>query len=293
VGGKVDTLRLASKCRYEITNLFIVPPILLSLSEQPPSLFNFRHKIIEIFSAAAPLPQSLFPKIAKMFPSARLRQAWGMTESAVCLTTIPYTGPSLLHSAGILFPSIQLVLVDPETLESVPAIETGEVWVRSPSITMGYHGNKEATWETFDVLHDGSGWMRTGDEASFEIEHGKYWIVIKDRLKELIKVLGNQVAPAELESILLGHGSVADVCVVGKPHDKAGEVPWAFVVAKHANEGLGEELLKWVEEKVVRYKRLGGITFVDKIETNASGKILRRVYRDRFKREEAKLKAKL
>jgi acyl-coenzyme A synthetase/AMP-(fatty) acid ligase len=105
--------------------------------------------------------------------------------------------------------------------------------------------------------------------------------------------LGNQVAPAELESILLGHGSVADVCVVGKPHDKAGEVPWAFVVVKHANEGLGKELLKWVEEKVVRYKRLGGITFVDKIEKNASGKILRRVYRDRFKREEAKLKAKL
>ena len=159
---------------------------------------------------------------------------------------------------------------------------------------MGYHGNREATWETFDVLHDGSGWMRTGDEATFEIEHGRHWIVIKDRLKELIKVLGNQVAPAELESILLGHENVVDVCIVGKLHEKTGEIPWAFVVLKKGVKVSETELSKWVEDKVVKYKRLGGITFVEKIEKNASGKILRRLYRDKFKREaEAKLKAKL
>lgn len=146
------------------------------------------------------------------------------------------------------------------------------------------------------MLHDGSRWMKTGDEATFEFQNGKHWIVIKDRLKELIKVLGNQVAPAELESILLGDGSVADCCIVTKPHDKAGEAPWAFVVAKDGKEWLDRELMKWVEEKVVRDKKLGGVTFVKKIEKNASGKILRRVYRDRFKREaeaEANLKAKL
>jgi acyl-CoA synthetase (AMP-forming)/AMP-acid ligase II len=228
-----------------------------------------------------------------MFPAARLRQAWGMTESSVCLTVCPFTGPIKQHSAGILYPSVQLVLVDPETLESVPSSETGEVWARSPSVTMGYHDNVEATRDTFDVLHDGSGWMRTGDEATFEYDHGRHWIVIKDRLKELIKVLGQQVAPAELESILLSHPRVSDVAVVGRSHEKTGEIPWAFVVVKGNSDGLQAELLKWVEDKVVRYKRLGGITFVGKIEKNASGKILRRVYRDNFKREDQRLRSKL
>ena len=108
--------------------------------------------------------------------------------------------------------------------------------------------------------------------------------------------MGNQVAPAELESILMGYESVADCRVVAKPHEKAGEVPWALVVGKGSREGLDKELMKFVEEKVVRYKRLGGVTFVEKVEKNASGKILRGVYRDRFKKEaeaEASLKAKL
>jgi 4-coumarate--CoA ligase len=280
--------------RYEITHLYIVPPVLLTLSIQPLSSFEFDHEILEIYSAAAPLPSSLDPKIRAMFPTARLRQAWGMTESAVCLTVCPPSGPNRHHSAGIIYPSVQLVLVDPETLESVPPTEVGEVCVRSPSITMGYHGNPEATKETFDVLGDGSGWMRTGDAATFEYDHGMNWIVIKDRLKEVIKVLGQQVAPAELESLLLSHPKVVDAAVVGRPNEKVGELPWGFVVAKGSTKGLEKELLKWVEGHVVKYKRLGGITFVEKIEKNPSGKILRRVYREILKQETAReVKARL
>jgi len=89
---------------------------------------------------------------------------------------------------------------------------------------MGY-GDAKATRETFDVLGDGSGWMRTGDAATFEFEYGKYWIVIKDRMKEMIKVSGCQVAPAELESILLSHPQVMDAVVVGKRNEKTGELP--------------------------------------------------------------------
>ena len=155
---------------------------------------------------------------------------------------------------------------------------------------MGY-GDVKATRETFDVLGDGSGWMRTGDAATFEFEHGKYWIVIKDRLKELIKVSGYQVAPAELESVLLSHPLVMDVAVVGKPNERRGDLPWCFVVA-NGGENLEGELLQWVEERVARYKRLAGITFVDKIEKTPSGKILRRVYRDNFKLEK-QMKARL
>jgi len=112
-------------------------------------------------------------------------------------------------------------------------------------------------------------------------------------LKELIKVLGQQVAPAELESILLSHERVVDVAVVGTLDEKLGEIPWGFVVANSNVDGLDKKLMKWVEDKVVRYKRLGGIMFVEKIEKNPSGKILRRVYREQFKREAEKLKAKL
>jgi acyl-CoA synthetase (AMP-forming)/AMP-acid ligase II len=150
---------------------------------------------------------------------------------------------------------------------------------------MGYHGNPEATRETFDVTRDGVGWMRTGDEATFEFSYGDHWIIIKDRLKEMIKVLGQQVAPAELESILLSHPRVSDVAVVGRPSDKLGEMPWGFVVSRGSMDGLEKELLKWVEDRVVRYKRIGGITFVPQIERNPSGKILRRVYRDKYFKE--------
>jgi len=213
-----------------------------------------------------------------------------MTEASVCLTLSPPTGPTLHHSCGLVYPSVELVLVDPDTLESIPPSGEGEVWARSPSIVMGY-GDAKATRETFDVLGDGSGWMRTGDAATFEFEHGKHWIVIKDRLKELIKVSGYQVAPAELESVLLSHPSVMDAAVVGKPNEKTGELPWGFVVAT-GGENLEGELLQWVEERVARYKRLAGITFVDKIEKTPSGKILRRVYRDNFKLEK-QMKARL
>jgi acyl-CoA synthetase (AMP-forming)/AMP-acid ligase II len=264
--------------------------MLLALTAQPQESFNFSDRIHEVDSAAAPLSPSLIPKIKKIFPTAQLCQAWGMTEASVCLTLCPPSGPTLHHSCGIVYPSVEPVLVDPQTFESVPPSGTGEVWARSPSIVMGY-GDVKATKETFDVLGDGSGWMRTGDAATFEFQHGKHWIVIKDRLKEMIKVSGYQVAPAELESILLSHPQVTDVTVVGKPNEKTGELPWAFVVL-NGETSLEMELLKWVDERVARYKRLAGITFVEKIEKTPSGKILRRVYRDNLIREK-QMKARL
>lgn len=97
---------------------------------------------------------------------------------------------------------------------------------------MGYHANPEATKETFDDLGDGSGWMRTGDAATFDHEHGTDWTVIKDRLKEVIKVSGQQVAPAELESLLLSHRNIADAVAAGRSNEKVGELPQRFVVAK-------------------------------------------------------------
>jgi 4-coumarate--CoA ligase len=105
-------------------------------------------------------------------------------------------------------------------------------------------------------------------------------------------VSGNQVAPAELENVLSSHPCVADQAVVGKPDDRRGEVPWAFIVKK--KEVSKEEIMKWVKDKTSKHKHLGGVSFVDQIPKNPSGKILKRVYREQFKRErEATIKARL
>lgn len=144
---------------------------------------------------------------------------------------------------------------------------------------MGYLDNPKATAETFDA----DGWLHTGDQGAIN-EQGV--VTILDRIKEMIKVKGIGVAPAELEDLLLGHEKVEDVAVLGLPDDYAGELPKAFVVAKpnvKPSRELGLELLKYVKDNKVRYKHVNEIEFIDEIPKSASGKILRRVLRDRAK----------
>lgn len=154
---------------------------------------------------------------------------------------------------------------------------------------MGYYNHPKATAEAFDS----EGFLRTGDEGSISSEG---LITIHDRIKEMIKVKGIQVAPAELEDLLLGHPKVDDCAVIGIPDDYSGERPLGFVVLKEGiaeYRGLVEELIEYVEEKKVRTKWLAGVKIVDRIPKSASGKILRRILRDRFKAEVTNLKAKL
>ena len=163
----------------------------------------------------------------------------------------------------------------------------GELWCRGPNIMKGYWKNEKATRETFSP--DGEGWLRTGDVA-FVDEHGTFFIV--DRIKELIKVKGNQVAPAELEALILDHKHVADVAVIGIPTPDGDEKPRAYVVRQPGSEGkvTEQDIMDFVKDKVVRYKRLEGAVFVDTIPKNPSGKILRRQLRDAAaKEQQAKL----
>jgi NAD(P)-dependent dehydrogenase (short-subunit alcohol dehydrogenase family) len=146
--------------------------------------------------------------------------------------------------------------------------ERGELLVRGPNAMSGYRNNPQATEETLDA----DGWVHTGDIAIAD-EHG--WIRVVDRLKELIKYKGYQVAPAELEDILVTHPGVADCAVIGSPDPEAGEVPKAFVVLKPGHSAQG--LLGWVAERVAPYQRIRLLDVVDEIPKSASGKILRRV----------------
>ncbi|MEX1287916.1 MAG: AMP-binding protein, partial [Acidimicrobiia bacterium] len=200
-------------------------------------------------------------------------QGYGMTElSPVSHFTPP--GEYREGASGKLTPNTEARIVDPETLEDVPVGADGEIWVRGPQVMKGYLNNPEATAATITP----DGWLRTGDIGHVD-EDG--WFFVVDRLKELIKYKGFQVPPAELEGLLLTHPAVADAAVIGIPDLEAGELPKAFVVLKPGATATGEELRYHVAEHVAHYKQLHDVEFLDEIPKSASGKILRRVLKDR------------
>ncbi len=152
--------------------------------------------------------------------------------------------------------------------------EEGELWIRGPQVMKGYHNNPKATAETIT----GDGWLRTGDLGLID-DDGELWI--RDRLKELIKYKGFQVAPAEVEAALLELPDVADCAVLGKRDDEAGEVPVAFVVRAPGSEATADDIRAALDGRLVSYKIPAEVTFIDAIPKTASGKILRRQLRDR------------
>jgi acyl-CoA synthetase (AMP-forming)/AMP-acid ligase II len=172
-------------------------------------------------------------------------------------------------SIGALLPSTQARIVDPETGDDVVGASPGELWIRGPQVMAGYLGNREATEHTLT-----DGWLRTGDIV--ECRDGQFFVV--DRLKELIKYNGFQVAPAELESLLLTHPQISDVAVVGIPHPAAGEIPKAFIVVDGSIDV--PDLLEWVAARVASYKKIRDVEIVDHIPKSPTGKILRRVLKD-------------
>lgn len=152
----------------------------------------------------------------------------------------------------------------------------GELCVKGPQVMKGYLKNQEATDATF---YD-NGWLRTGDVSYYD-EEGFFYIT--DRMKELIKVKGFQVPPAELEEILRSHERISDAAVIGIPDDIAGEAPKACVVLKPGSTATEQEIKDFVESKVAHYKKLeGGVDFIDAIPRNQSGKILRRELKARY-----------
>ncbi|XP_059611752.1 luciferin 4-monooxygenase-like [Phlebotomus argentipes] len=178
-------------------------------------------------------------------------------------------------SVGLVTPKTWCKVVDPETGKALGPNKPGEVCFKGPSVMKGYYKNPKATQETIR-----NGWLHTGDIGYYD-EKKNFYIV--DRLKELIKYNSFQVAPAELEALILTHLAVKDTAVIGIPHPEAGELPAAFVVKKENYEATAEDIAKFVSDRVSNPKRLrGGVHFVDEIPKNPSGKILRRVLRDRI-----------
>ncbi|KIW75667.1 hypothetical protein Z517_10409 [Fonsecaea pedrosoi CBS 271.37] len=286
--------------KFKINTLYIVPPIIIAMVKNQDQTKKYDlSSVVSIFTGAAPLGKETAEELAAQFPAWQVRQGYGLTETC---TVVCSTSPRDIWfgSSGCLLPGYQAKVMSAEGNEITGYNQPGELLVKSPSVVLGYLKNQKATMETFVDMPEGR-FMRTGDEVEFRVSpNGNEHIWVVDRIKELIKVKGHQVAPAELEACLLNHHAVADCAVIPVSDDRAGEVPKAFVV-KAKSVGLEEsdalvkrDIIKYVEKEKARHKWLaGGVEFIDVIPKSASGKILRRLLRDREKEARRKAGAKL
>src|SRR5438094_2970149 len=253
---------------YAITRANVVPPIVLALAKHPSVAKYDLHALLSINSGAAPLDASVEQACSERL-KCFVAQGYGLTETSPVVSTTP-VDPARRRggSAGLLIPNTECQVVDPASGAELGPGELGEVWIRGPQVMTGYLNNPEAT----AAMLDADGWLHTGDIVSVDAEG---YLRVVDRLKELIKYKGYQVAPAELEGLLLTHPAVADAAVIPCRDIEAGEVPKALVVLKGVV--TPEELMAFGNQQVAPYKKIrqGGV--VRQIPKSPSGKILRRV----------------
>ena len=256
--------------KHRITRAYLVPPIILFLAKHP-DVANFDVDALNyICSGAAPLGEELAKQVAARL-DCKVVQGYGMTEMSPATHFTPdldQKGLDKPASIGVLIPNTQAKIIDIESGEPQGYNQQGELLVKGPQMMKGYLNNPEATAATIDA----EGWLHTGDIAY--VDEDEYFYIV-DRLKEFIKYKGYQVAPAELEAILLTHDLVDDVAVVPFPDEEAGEIPKAFVVAKSAIDA--DALMNWLADQVAPFKKVRQVEFVEQIPKSPSGKILRRL----------------
>ncbi len=268
---------------HKITRAFVAPPILLAMAKHPLVDSYDLSSLTSILSGAAPLDEQL-----ALAAQDRLRkgaedgvtvgQGYGMTELSPVSHTTPDPGcepPGAetdvpKGSVGYAVPNTECRLIDPGTGEDAAPGQSGELWIRGPQVMKGYLNNAEATANTVDP----EGWLHTGDVAIVDDE-GRYTVV--DRVKELIKYKGYQVAPAELEAVLIGHPEIADAAVIGVPDKESGEeLPKAFCVRAPGSEITEEAVIEYMVTKVAPHKKVRFVEFIDAVPKSAAGKILRK-----------------
>ena len=255
--------------RHRVTYLAVPPPVGSFLAHHPAVLERDLGALDLVAVGGAAFPADTHRALADRLPWCAIGQGWGLTETsgAVC---VPRRGEGTTPgSVGCLLPETELRVVDLEGGEDLGPGHDGELWVRGPQVMAGYLGRPETTEEMIDP----EGWLRTGDLGHIGLM-GE--VVIVDRLKDLIKVDGFQVAPAELEAVLLAHPSVRDAAVLARPDERHGELPVAFVVIRDDAIADPEEIAQWVSEQLAPYKRLAAVHPVDELPRTPSGKLLRR-----------------
>jgi acyl-CoA synthetase (AMP-forming)/AMP-acid ligase II len=266
--------------KHKVTNLFAVPPALLALANFPDAKKYDTSSLFMIMSGAAPLPQEVARASAKALDTIVL-QGYGMTETSPVTNVNPVTRIKDATVGPPLADTVQKV-VSLDDGKEMGVGEVGELLTFGPQVMQGYWKNEESTKETLV----GDGYIRTGDIVSCDDEG---YVTILDRKKEMIKYKGYQIAPAELEALLIEHPAVMDSAVIPKRDDESGEVPKAFVLVHKGQTVTVEELMEFVAERVAPYKKIRHIEFVDAIPKTPSGKILRR---ELIEQERAKTSSK-
>ncbi|XP_022772588.1 4-coumarate--CoA ligase-like 5 [Durio zibethinus] len=258
--------------KYRATYLPLVPPILVAMVNAADQIRK-KYDLSSLHSAlsgGAPLSKEVIEGFLEKYPNVKILQGYGLTES----TGIGASTDSLEESrrygtAGMLSPSMEAKIVDPDSGKALMVNQTGELWLRGPSIMKGYFSNPEATISTLDS----EGWLKTGDLCYIDDDG---FIFVVDRLKELIKYKGYQVPPAELEALLLSHPEILDAAVIPFPDKEVGQFPMAYVVRKPGSNLSETAVMDFVARQVAPYKRIRKVAFVASIPKNPSGKILRK-----------------
>ncbi|MEP6640948.1 MAG: AMP-binding protein [Gaiellales bacterium] len=259
--------------RHRVTRAFLVPPILLALAKHPAVDRHDTSSLRVIVSGAAPLDGDLARACGARI-GCHVYQGYGLTECSP-VTHLPPDGPEAASHPGTVGPALpgtECRAVDPVTRTPLPDGSDGEIAIRGPQVMSGYLDDPEATAAAIDT----DGWLYTGDLGHIDAD-GRLHLV--DRLKELIKVRGFQVAPAELEAVLVSHPAVADAAVIPVTDRRGNEAPKALVVLRAPAEPA--ELQRLVAERVAPHKRLRRVEVIDAVPRTPSGKILRRVLIER------------
>ncbi|WP_394433074.1 4-coumarate--CoA ligase family protein [Streptomyces sp. SGAir0957] len=269
----LDTF-LAAIEKHRINALYVAPPIVLALAKHPAVEGYDLSSLRYIISAAAPLDAELAGACSRRLGLPPVGQAYGMTELSPGTHVVPLNaGDAPPGTVGKLIASteMRLISLDDPAKDAAPG-EPGEVLIRGPQVMKGYLGRPQATAD----MIDGDGWLHTGDVGHVDADG---WLFIVDRVKELIKYKGFQVAPAELEALLLTHDGIADAAVIGVTDEDGNEIPKAFVV--RADKALtAEDVTAYVAGRVAPYKKIRRVAFIDDVPRAASGKILRRELRE-------------
>ncbi|PWY73698.1 acetyl-CoA synthetase-like protein, partial [Aspergillus heteromorphus CBS 117.55] len=276
---------------HRITFSYVVPPVVLLLGKHP-IVDKYDFSSLRMMNCgAAPLTQELVESVYARIHCG-IKQGYGLSETSPTTHTQPWDEwRTTIGSVGKLLPNMDAKYMtmpeDGSDSTEVPPGQVGELYMRGPNVFLGYHNNPAATADCLSP----DGWFRTGD-VGYQDDQGNFFIT--DRVKELIKYKGFQVAPAELEGILIDNDAVDDVAVIGIESEAHGtEVPLAYVVRSaqslssgHPAPQIAADIVKWLDAKVAYHKKLrGGVWFVDEIPKSPSGKILRRVLKKKAKEE--------
>ncbi|CAL5198161.1 unnamed protein product [Lathyrus oleraceus] len=263
---------LESIDKYKVTIVSFVPPIVLALVKSG-ELHRYDLSSIRVMiTGAAPMRMELEQAVKDRMPQTVLGQGYGMTEAGPLSVSLAFAKEPFKAkpgACGTVVRNAEMKIVDIETGASLPRNKAGEICIRGTKVMKGYLNDPEATKKIIDK----DGWLHTGDIGLMDDDDELF---IVDRLKELIKYKGYQVAPAELEELLIAHPDISEAAVVPLKDEDAGEVPVAFVVRSSGSKISEDEIKQYISQQVVFYKRINKVYFTEAIPKAVSGKILRK-----------------